>query len=289
MSSSGAYGSLVVQEIRRTHGSIRFNIFDLKEKIRISMTEHGLHSTAVLQNEYRQTIQSIGRFTMREGYFHSIFAREWQSQLDCFGRAPLITFDIVWKVEELRRFLPEGSPWWKLLDTGMHDLPALIGLPYRRITPAIKSIIDHLIYCPYSESLEEEALDDMLKEYLVLTLSEAANPDWLRKTICKTDLEKIEAARALIETDLELHYHVNEIALKVGLNECKLKILFKRVHGMGMFDYLMYCRCTRVRDILLDSDTPVKALFHLAGYRDMANFVTGFRRHLGITPGSLRR
>lgn len=282
-------GEVVVQEIRSVNYILRYNFYLLfrKVKMHFNSNDSGFHTTAILRDECRETIAAAGRFRIREGYFSALFSNARQGYLECEPNRPCTSFETTWTSELLQHFLPEDSHWWK--DFENSAVPQIIGHPFRRITPALNEIINQFIFSSYDESLREYYIDDLLKTYLIEVLNEIRNPHWLHSMISRTDMEKIEAARALIAGNPMHHIHTSEIARRVNMNECYLKALFVKATGMGTFDYMMYLRCSAVRDRILSTDLPLKAFVKECGYNDLANFVTGFKRHMGCTPAEVRK
>ena len=107
--------------------------------------------------------------------------------------------------------------------------------------------------------------------------------------ISAEDLDIVYAARDFIDANLERHYVIPDLARRLGVNECRLKTNFQHVMGKGLFEYLMYRRLVLVRDEIMRSREPLKTFYRQAGYNSLASFITGFRKHLGCTPGALRR
>lgn len=284
------FGQIVVQEISNLHYTLRYNACHLFQKVKLNFSreEAGLQTTAILQDECYATISGAGRFRIREGYFASLYTDAWQGVLKCKANALLNSFDTTWTDHFLQEFLPQENIWRKVFPRQFPDIPAIIGHPYRRITPTLHELIWQLIRSSYDETLREPSIDHLLKEYLIEVLQEIDNPYWLQETISKTDIEKIEAAKQLIAHNPFQHLPTKTIARQVILNECKLKALFIKATGMGTFDYMMYLRCLEIRDKIRSSDLPIKSFIQESGYCDLAALVNGFKRHMGCTPTEVR-
>jgi len=287
---AAGFGHILVQEIDQAQVIMRLAMYSLKKKMNVGFTreECGLQTSAILRDHCRKTIIGAGRFKISEGYFSSLFTDAWRGILECHSGSQLLAFDTTWNVGFLEQFLPDDSEWWELFNNGKSSFPKIIGSPYRPITPALYQLVDELVYSRYDESLKDARVDHLVKEYLLQVLQQVANPGWLTQTLSKADAEKIEAAKELISADPYRHINTRELSRKAGLSECRLKALFMKATGMGTFDYMMYLRCTAVRERILHSNEPLKAFVKDAGYSDLANFVTGFKRHMGCTPAEIR-
>lgn len=288
---SGAIGQIILQEINNLQYTIRYAVFRIAEEVKLKFVrqESGLQTTAILQNYCRATITGAGRFKLGQGYFSTLFSQPWEGMLQCVQNSELISFDTTWDAALLHEFIPEESKWWDIFKNVHHDIPTLIGYPYRKITPALSALIEQVKYSSYHEDLRKNSIDHLLKEYLAEILCEIDKPHWLDGEISKSDFDKIEAVKNLIASNPLERFHSAELARSVYMNECKLKSLFSKVTGMGTFDYMMFLRCRAVRDRILNTDLPLKAFIDEAGYSDLANFVNGFKRHMGCTPADIRK
>jgi AraC-like DNA-binding protein len=284
-------GQVILQEINQLQYTIRYAVYKMARQIKLKFVrpESGLQTTAILNDQCRTTIAGAGRFRIEEGYFSTLFSNSCNGTLQFEQGTELIAFDTTWSIDMLHAFIPEDSEWWKIFEKDTSDIPVLIGSPYRRITPALAALIEQIKYSSYEPALRSISIDHLLKEYLTEILKEAENHDWLDGDITKNDLERIEAAKEIIAANPNNHISTSALAKMVYMNECKLKALFVKATGMGIFDYMMYLRCCAVKERIVNTDLPLKAFVQEAGYSDLANFVTGFKRHMGCTPADIRK
>jgi two-component system response regulator YesN len=56
-----------------------------------------------------------------------------------------------------------------------------------------------------------------------------------------------------------------------------------------MFDYLVKTRMQMARDLLLETDKPIKEIAALTGYSTKQSFLNAFKRYFHDTPGSFRK
>ncbi|MCQ0986038.1 helix-turn-helix transcriptional regulator [Jiella marina] len=81
---------------------------------------------------------------------------------------------------------------------------------------------------------------------------------------------------------------LDEIAAATGLSVSTLQRLFHAVHGMSAFDYIRRRNLNLARSAIEQEGLSIAEAAHLAGYTSAANFSTAFKRHFGISPGSVR-
>lgn len=286
----GDIGKIILQEIDNLRCTIRYAVFRLTEQVKLKFIrrESGLQTTAILKDHCRTTFNGAGRFKISEGYFSTLVSKPWEGLLQCGQDAELIAFDTTWDPALLREFIPPESKWWEVFRNDYPNIPLLIGDPYRRITPSLTKLIDQVKYSSYDRTLHQHALDHFLKEYLMEILAAIDNPEWLQGDISKDDFDRIEYTKQYIAANSLRHMLSADLAKMVYMNEFKFKCLFMKVTGMGTFDYMMYRRCSAVRDKILQTDLPLKSFVQEAGYSDLANFVTGFKRYMGCTPADIR-
>lgn len=103
------------------------------------------------------------------------------------------------------------------------------------------------------------------------------------------DMSCLEQAKARIELDLSRHFTIEDIATTVGMGQTKLKILFKKYYGLGLFTYLQEQRMQKAKQLIEETHKPIKEISKLSGYRYSTNFITAFSAYYGIPPGQYRR
>ncbi|MFW5857223.1 MAG: helix-turn-helix domain-containing protein [Planctomycetota bacterium] len=102
--------------------------------------------------------------------------------------------------------------------------------------------------------------------------------------------EPVARAREFIEE----HYHeididVATLARRAGLSRYHFSRLFKAHIGQSPYAYLLHVRLRRAQALLAETDLPIKQIGMMVGFGDYAYFCNSFRKHLGCTPGSVRR
>ncbi|MBI1780616.1 MAG: helix-turn-helix transcriptional regulator [Sphingobacteriales bacterium] len=97
-------------------------------------------------------------------------------------------------------------------------------------------------------------------------------------------------ARAILEKYIDKKPpSIKSLSRQVALNEFKLKSGFKKYFHAGIFEWLMEQKMQHARQLILNSNKPIKEIGSLVGYPRTTNFITAFRRQFGVTPGALRR
>jgi AraC-like DNA-binding protein len=92
----------------------------------------------------------------------------------------------------------------------------------------------------------------------------------------------------LMKGDSMSHITVDDLALSFGASRSNFSHHFRAVTGFTPAAYLRDLRLERARDMLLDSETPLKTIARMTGFADNNHFTKAFRRRFGFTPGAFR-
>lgn len=173
-------------------------------------------------------------------------------------------------------------------------IPSFLSLQHLQIEkqtfwtePEITKAVNSILKSPYEGSVCDFFYENNIREMLFSTLRKGARKFY--PGITDHDLSAIYQADQLILSNLDKHFTISEIAKKVNLNEFKLKTGFKKVIGMALYKRLHSARMERARELLLQTDKPIKAIHEEIGFEHLTSFITSFRKYFGMPPGELRR
>ena len=162
------------------------------------------------------------------------------------------------------RYLP---PELNAMATAIRDcaLPAAAATPYR----LAKSI---------------ELLCEILTAHRTGHLAEVVAP----ATLSQRDIERIAAARKLIDECWHEKLTLCEIARRCGLNRSKLASGFRKLYSCTVTEALLERRLAEARRQLLSTDLPVGLIGYRSGYHNNASFSRAFCRRFGVPPSNFR-
>ncbi len=83
--------------------------------------------------------------------------------------------------------------------------------------------------------------------------------------------------------------HVRDVAEQVSISHSALKERFRRLLGHSIHDEIVNVRIRRAKELLAETDTPLRAVARQAGFRHPEYMGVVFRKRVGKTPGQYRR
>ena len=104
--------------------------------------------------------------------------------------------------------------------------------------------------------------------------------------LSQADIGRLEAARALMQDQMDRNLTVQYLCLATGLNEFKLKEGFRKLYGTSPHRLLTELRMRRAWE-LLETGCQVAQAAYRVGYRHPANFSAAFARFHGRAPKSV--
>jgi AraC-like DNA-binding protein len=151
-------------------------------------------------------------------------------------------------------------------------------------------VIRQIIECPYDASTSTFYFDIKIREIFLALLQQVYKKEKLNYAFSEYEVARLVEARNKLLEDLgRKPFTISELSRTVGLNVFKLKVGFRQLFGVGVFECLQDTRMEKAREMLLKTNKPIKEISALSGYPRMTNFITAFRKRFGYTPGSLRR
>ncbi|MBL7739090.1 MAG: helix-turn-helix transcriptional regulator [Chitinophagaceae bacterium] len=148
-------------------------------------------------------------------------------------------------------------------------------------------IVYSILRCTYREDLRlfyfKSRVSDLLFKYLALAVNEPEGENHPSEK----EIQAVLHAESIIRQDIQKHYLIPELAKKVLLNEVRLKAVFKKIFGLGMYEYLVRLRMKKALPLLKEG-LSVKEVAAKTGYRP-SDFTSAFIRFYGFPPGSVKK
>lgn len=289
ISSKSHLANLVIQELACDQYSVRFSIGRFFKKVTTigNIGLHGLYSFFMLKNGFRKEINTIGKIHLRQGHYTCLHTKPTACQAHFEKNTDYELIDLFYSP----RLLQELLPFFPELENVLSASPAAI-LPGKAgwTLPSMKGIISQLLNCPYDESTRRFYFDLKVRELLFHMLENAYKRKPMHLFFTPWEMAKIHDARAILQSYISKKPpRVKSLARLVALNEFKLKTGFRQYYNAGMFEWLMEQKMQHAKQLILNTNQPIKEISAMIGYPLTTNFITAFRRHFGVTPGTLRR
>lgn len=280
---------VVLQQLTGINYFIRLSSGRLLKKIFAKgwAAQYGLYTNFMLQNEARKELGNIGKIHLRKDQYICYLTKEANcsvlfrkdedfSTIDFFY-SPKLLQELVPFFPELQQLLKE-SPQTILSGKGGWSLPSM------------KEITNQILNCPYDETTRQFYYDIKVRELLYQLLETSFKRDNKSYHFTPFEIARIHEARSILEKHIDKKPpSIKWLSKQVALNEFKLKSGFRKYFHSGIFEWLMEQKMQYARQLILNTNKPIKEIASLIGYPRTTNFITAFRRLFGVTPGALRR
>lgn len=137
---------------------------------------------------------------------------------------------------------------------------------------------------PYRLAKSIELLCEILGALGAGKLTQACGP----ASLCQLDLQRIVAARQLIDEQWHEKLTLGQIARSCGINRSKLSRGFREIYRCSVSEALAERRLAEARRQLLSTDLPVSLIGYRSGYLNNAAFARAFGRRFGQSPSNFR-
>ena len=108
-------------------------------------------------------------------------------------------------------------------------------------------------------------------------------------------LVKVESRSKVDDTKLFIEHAFHQpltlpvLSQESGMSVSKLKSAFKDRFGISIHQYILELRINYAKQLLHETDLPVKAITYNCGFRNSQHFISTFKKRTGVTPGAFRK
>jgi AraC family transcriptional regulator, transcriptional activator of the genes for pyochelin and ferripyochelin receptors len=189
--------------------------------------------------------------------------------------------------ELLMAYVPQLEKYSEKIYAGQ---PFLLESPVPQLSAKMKYIFDTIWECPEPDGLKKLYIESKMLDLLSLQC------EWLLQTPTKknspipaADIDKLHAARALLEQRPECPPSLAELSKLCQLNEFKLKKGFRELFNTTVYGFVHETRLTRAQQMIREGQQNISEIAYQLGYSHPQHFQRAFKKQFGITPGSLLR
>ncbi|MCO5239438.1 MAG: AraC family transcriptional regulator [Chitinophagaceae bacterium] len=279
---------LIVQELQGEEYNIRFIIGKFLRQLFAKgwIRAEGLYGNLMFKNSTCKTLVSLGEAHLGEGQYmcfytqpsdcSSFFGEDKEFQVMDVFYSPVL-------LEELVPFFPE-------LESIIGADPGVFITPKSfRIPITIKEITNQLLKCPYNETSRQFYFDLKVRELLYCMLENAFRQNG-QLSFTPWEISRIQEAKEILLSHIASKPpSIRSLSKQVALNEYKLKKGFRQYYNTSISQWIHEQKLQHGRELILNTDKPIKEISRLVGYPLTTNFITAFRKQFGVTPGDLRR
>lgn len=186
----------------------------------------------------------------------------------------------------------------RVCDTIDREFPALVRKIQCERTPfsakaslpiAIRRTAEAVIGNSLSAAFERLYRRAKMTELLWLVMDHLHRTDHGDSTIDTRAWRGIERVRRFIDEDPGRNFTTEQLSRLAGMNRTKLRSLFKRVHGVTMFEYRQAVIMKSADEMLRQPNFTIAEIGYRLGYREPSSFSIAYRRFYGHAPGEVRR
>jgi AraC-like DNA-binding protein len=106
--------------------------------------------------------------------------------------------------------------------------------------------------------------------------------------LSQSDLEIIQQVRCFLEKEYKYQHTQAQLARRFHVNESKLRKGFVAVYQTAIYEYQVNIRIERAKELLADTDEPVKAIAYRVGY-NIKSLEKQFKSITGMSPLEWRK
>ncbi|HRO46343.1 AraC family transcriptional regulator [Agriterribacter sp.] len=241
----------------------------------------------MFRSSARKKVLRLGETHLREGQYNFFYTQpsECSSYFEMGKEFRMMNiFYSPLLLEELVPFFPElksviGANPGVLITQKPFWLPV-----------TIKEITNQLFNCPYDENTRQFYFDLKVREVLYHMLENVFRQGMNKLSFTPWEINRIhEAKKILLDHIASKPPSIRELSRLVALNEYKLKKGFRQYFNSSIGQWMQEEKLQYSRELILNTNKPIKEICTLVGYPLTTNFITAFRKRFGVTPGELRR
>lgn len=174
--------------------------------------------------------------------------------------------------EEEKEYLTEllGSNSSKLIfDLNLNDL----------------QVLQQLVSHPYQGKLAEHYINNKIEEAHLLQYHNWSYAKTHKEiNLHRKDEQALHDIRTYITQNYNKDFTIQELALKAGINQTKLKQGFKALFGTTTFKYIHDLRMQKALEMIKSNEYNIYEVAEYVGYKHSHHFSTAFKRYYGMLP-----
>ena len=153
------------------------------------------------------------------------------------------------------------------------------------VSPAIIATAIQMLGQPVPESLESHYYKLKCEELLCYTFALLLKREEMPAVgMHIDDIKAIYSIKAHLQVHLSEPPNIAGLAKQAKMSEPKLRKLFKRTFGRGVFEYYQFLRMETAAMLLKDKKITVSEAGYQLGFTNLSHFSRVFEQHIGMKP-----
>lgn len=220
-------------------------------------------------------------------YNHQSIPRE-----TCYGAGkPIRYVNIIFDSEVIHRLLGDDIALLPAIVRNRRpDLKNRIWI--RALRPAMQLVTHQVLGCTLGGSHNRLFLESKVLELITLYIQGLAlesnqAPAACSSTITVGEKDRLQAARDILTAEMDTPPTIAVLSRRLGINECRLKYLFKTCLGTTIYGHVQKERMRRAK-ILLEEGLSVSETASRIGFVNFSHFAAAFRKYHGKAPSAFK-
>lgn len=156
----------------------------------------------------------------------------------------------------------------------------------KRLNP----ILTQMLHCRLQAMPRKLFIESRLLEIAAVLLDICTKENTTEKIrLSDYDEKQLRLIPGLLEEKIQTPPGISELARMVALNEYKLKVGFRQIFGMPVYEYLRRMRMEKAISYLEDGGLSVAGIGRILGYKSVHGFSGAFQKYYGRKPSEWRR
>lgn len=242
-----------------------------------------------LKRNMPYAIKGLGTGVARRNQYNLTFLPEPHCELK-LKKGAYESFGVEFRPEYLQKLSKDDAPHFHNFVSGvLEGRPSSITDSYHTATPEIMDVVSELVHFRYPGKMRKLYIKSRVVDLLRLSLENIATEREHPNEISALERRVLNGVKEYLLENLDNPGSLREIALHTGINEFKLKTGFRKAFGKSVIAFVHGERLSRAKVMITKTNLPLKVIAMQAGYRNITNFTTAFRKHFGYPPGTLKR
>jgi AraC-like DNA-binding protein len=289
LTAAGQSGTITFQDIIQPEFRIHLQEYNLIKPLKIPANQENSFLVAFLslKNTIHYFIKGLGQFKLKQGQFALLHSGDQEITANFDRGGSYQGLQVVWSEPIVQQALPYFSSLTPLFSDIEKRKSYYLHQPGQIAGTYALDVIHSLLSSPHDDATSIFFFKLKIQEYLLSILTKADKIPKVGKPLNDADYEKIVVLAETLSLHANQHFPIAKLAKEMQMNEMKLKQTFKKIFGMGIFEYHLEARMKEAHRLLRETTLNTKTIASLVGYEFGTSFITKFREYYGYPPSEV--